>query len=91
MEFAMVFLRSWKAGLVIMIRALLAVALVLKGGRTVLKKLVLPSIEHGELKPHFIAQIRYRHLIDKVLAENPNLLLACVILSSPPHGIPSAV
>jgi len=54
--------------------------ILLEGSGPVLEELLLPAIEHRRLEPLFDAQLRNRHLLNKIPSEDGDLLLSFVVL-----------
>ena len=59
--------------------------LCLKGRRSVLEELLLPTLEHRRPQARFLTQIRDWHFIQQMPPQNGNLLFSTVMLSSFPH------
>ena len=54
--------------------------LLLEGSRPVLEELLLPPVEYRGLQPQLVAQLRNRHLLNKMPSEDGDLFLCCVVL-----------
>src|SRR6266576_6618310 len=63
----------------------------LKGSRTVLEELFLPTVEHRWLQSMFLAQIGNRHFIQQVPPQDGNLLFSGVVLSLSSHAFLSVI
>jgi hypothetical protein len=47
----------------LLLSLVVAAALLLEGRRSILKELFLPPVEHRRLQTPFLAQVRYRHVL----------------------------
>src|SRR5262245_26938542 len=61
-------------------------AFALEGRGSVLKELLLPTVEHRRLQAQFIAELGNRHLIEQMPSENGYLLFSGVVLSFFSHA-----
>ena len=69
------------------IQLLAGPGLALKGSGTVLEELLEPAVENRRLQVELLAEIRNRHLLHQVPAEDGNFFLRRVVLTCFLHGV----